>query len=329
MANNNKQHSEAVVKRVSRKHDDGGHGGSWKVAFADFCLALMCLFLVLWVLAARDKEQLEESLRESSASMLEGGERRIPDPIGAPSGSLIPREPIPSRGETTSNSKHIGNTDIDPDPARMRLKSHYESASDLQELALILARLSEQSGLAGNLQTVVTPYGLRVMLHDTDREGMFERGSAVPSEKFKQLLRKMGPLFAQIDNQMLIVGHTDSKPYLSRAFGAPSNWSLSSNRAMAARVQLLEGGMNPHSVLQVVGMAERAPLDTQDSTAGINRRIELLILTTGQAQMVSSMFGVPDKVAPLFDGVDSAVPDADQIDQLRRQFRAGAAAGAR
>jgi chemotaxis protein MotB len=33
------------------------------------------------------------------------------------------------------------------------------------------------------------------MLHDTDRQGMFVRGSAVPTDKFRALLRKMGPLF--------------------------------------------------------------------------------------------------------------------------------------
>ena len=37
--------TETVVKRSSRRHDDDAHGGAWKVAFADFSLALMCLFL--------------------------------------------------------------------------------------------------------------------------------------------------------------------------------------------------------------------------------------------------------------------------------------------
>ena len=51
------KHEATVIKRVSRAHDDDGHGGAWKVAFADFCLALMCLFLVMWVLAARNQER--------------------------------------------------------------------------------------------------------------------------------------------------------------------------------------------------------------------------------------------------------------------------------
>jgi chemotaxis protein MotB len=51
---------------------------------------------------------------------------------------------------------------------------------------------------------------------------------------------------------------------------------------MSARAQLLAGGMNRESVLQVVGMADRAPLDTKRADAGVNRRIELLILTTAR-----------------------------------------------
>lgn len=318
------QHAEAVVKRVSRKGHEDGHGGSWKVAFADFCLALMCLFMVLWVLAAREQEELQESLKESTASLLDGGQKRIPDQFGGPTGSLIPREPVPARGDDTTAAKRsvTSAANGDPMPDGVRLSKHrYETTADMQELAQVLVQLSERTGLAGNLQAVVTPYGLRLMLHDTDRQGMFKRGSSVPSDAFRQLLRDMGPLFAQIENQMLIVGHTDSLPYVGGNFGAFSNWTLSTNRALAARAQLMEGGMKGHSVLQVVGMAERAPLDRDDSTAGVNRRIELLVLTTAQAHTVISMFGLPDRIVPLADGVGAAVPDQSDLERLRAQLR--------
>ena len=34
-----------------------GHGGAWKVAYADFVTAMMALFMVLWI-SAQDKEIL-------------------------------------------------------------------------------------------------------------------------------------------------------------------------------------------------------------------------------------------------------------------------------
>ena len=44
-----KSEQTIVIKRV-RRADAGAHGGSWKIAFADFALALMAFFLVLWLI---------------------------------------------------------------------------------------------------------------------------------------------------------------------------------------------------------------------------------------------------------------------------------------
>lgn len=309
----NKQHAEAeaIIKRVSRRHEDDAHGGAWKVAFADFCLALMCLFLVLWVLAAREQERVEEWMKAAGGDLLNQSQGRMMDSMGGPRGSLIDRNPMP-KGEGASPN---AGSSMNP------VKKRYDSPADLEDLAREILRMSREAGLAGNLQTMVTPYGLRIMLHDTDRQGMFDRGSAIVNERFRDLLRKMGPLFAQIDNQLLLVGHTDSHQYANRSSSAFSNWTLSSQRAMAARVQLLEGGMPSDNILQVVGMADRAPLDTDNPKAGVNRRIELLVLTSGQAQAVAAMFGMPAETRPLMEGVDAAVPSRAVMSEARSRLK--------
>ncbi len=162
----------------------------------------------------------------------------------------------------------------------------------------------------------MTLQGLRVMLHDTDRQGMFARGSAMPSERFRSLLRRMGPLFAQIENQMLILGHTDALKYVEQGPSAYSNWSLSNERAMAARLNLIAGGMPRESVLQVIGMADRAPLDAKDSRAAVNRRIELMILSSSQARNLAAMFGMPGHTTPLIDGVNTTQPRGEALSLL-------------
>jgi len=308
------KHEAAVIKRVSRRHDDEGHGGAWKVAFADFCLALMCLFLVMWVLAARNQERAEEIMRAVGGHTMDEGRGIMPESMGGPRGSLISREPLPRDPE--AQHKQTDNSDDNKPQHKVR----YESAADLASLAKVLAEMSEDAGLASNLQSVVTPYGLRVMLHDTDKQGMFERGSAIPNERFRKLLRQMGPLFARIENQMLVVGHTDSVQYAGQERAAFSNWALSSNRAMAARAQLLGGGMASSSVLQVVGMADRAPLDLKDPTAGVNRRIELLVLTAGQADNIAAMFGMPGNGLSSNGGVDTEIPDRADLSALRARL---------
>jgi chemotaxis protein MotB len=171
------------------------------------------------------------------------------------------------------------------------------------------------------VHSVITLAGLRLMLHDTDARGMFERGSAVPSARFRALLRRLGPVFAQIQNQLQIVGHTDGWQFSDKGPGAFSNWALSAHRAMAARFHLLEGGMPEASVLQVVGMADQAPLDTGNPKASVNRRIELLVLTSGQAQAVAAMFGAPRETVPFIDGVDSALPEHVGVAELHKRLR--------
>ena len=307
---NDKHHEQTIIKRGGGKHDHDEHGGAWKVAFADFCLALLSLFLVLWLMAAREKEAVQNMTKDAAAGQLEGPGKR-PEIATAPSGSLIERFP----------TMHDGQGPAQGTGATADARVSYDSPADLKALSKKLEKMSEDAGLAANLQSEVTPYGLRVMLHDTERQGMFMRGSALPTGRFARLLQKMGPLFAQMENQMLIVGHTDSVQYTFAEKTGMSNWALSSNRAMAARAQLLQGGMRSDSVLQVVGMADRAPLDAKQTDAGINRRIELMILTRAQSRSVAAMFGAPGATETLLEGVSVSAPEkAGDVSALRGQL---------
>jgi chemotaxis protein MotB len=308
----NKQHEKeghsTIVKRSSRREHDEGHGGAWKVAFADFCLALCALFLVLWLMASRQQQSLARIVRDATTSGQISGPGSKPEIVSSPRGSLIERFELPRSGQGAGQGGPGGGERV-----------RYESPEDLARLANTLKEMSEQAGLGPNLSAVVTPFGLRVMLHDTDRQGMFMRGSPLPTPRFARLLRKMGPLFERMENQMLVVGHTDSVQYADASKAAYSNWSLSTNRGLAARAELLEGGMRKESVLQVVGMADRAPLDPASPTADVNRRIELLIMTRTQSATVAAMFGPADaKAAPRAPADDAR--DAEEIDKLRRQL---------
>jgi chemotaxis protein MotB len=321
LKSHDKGHEQTIVKRGGGKHAHDEHGGAWKVAFADFCLALMCLFLVLWLMAARNTESLQQILTESDGAKTDQGKGVMPEQMGGPRGSLIERFPMPHTGRSEAPGEALAAGETAPPATPAKVK--YDSPNDLDALSKALSKMSAEAGLTSNLEAVVTPYGLRVMLHDTDRQGMFVRGSAVPTDRFRALLRKMGPLFAQMENQMLIVGHTDSLQYADTSYAAYSNWTLSSNRAMSARSQLLAGGMNAESVLQVVGMADRAPMDTKRADAGINRRIELLVLTTAQAKTIATMFGMPDQTNPLNQDIDTALPDNGLLQKLREKLGGG------
>jgi chemotaxis protein MotB len=45
-----------IIKKVIKKGHGGHHGGSWKVAYADFVTAMMAFFLVMWLLAISNEQ---------------------------------------------------------------------------------------------------------------------------------------------------------------------------------------------------------------------------------------------------------------------------------
>ena len=309
-----KHHEATIVKRGGGKHHDDEHGGAWKVAFADFCMALMALFLVLWLIAAREAQQVKNIVRDNTASGLIEGSGGKPEIKSSPAGSLIERFQLP---------KSNGGAEGPAAGARANtqtVRTKYESPSELAALAHQLQQMSADAGLASNLATVITPDGLRVMLHDTDHQGMFVRGSPLPTAKFAKLLRAMAPLFEKMENQMLIVGHTDSVQYTNAGPASYSNWSLSVNRALAARAELLVGGMRGETILQLVGMADRAPIDAAHPDASVNRRIELLILTSKQSAGMKAMFGTPAATEPLTQDASTSRTDDPALKDLRSQM---------
>ncbi len=93
--------------------------------------------------------------------------------------------------------------------------------------------------------------------------------------KLAQSLRDLtGQIPAEIDWVLRIDGHTDKRPISTARF--PSNWELSTSRAIAIVKYLIDAGIPPER-LAANGFGEFRPLDPADSDAAyrINRRIEI------------------------------------------------------
>lgn len=93
--------------------------------------------------------------------------------------------------------------------------------------------------------------------------------------KLAQSLRELTTQVpSEIDWVLRIDGHTDKRPIRTARF--PSNWELSSARAIAIVKYLIDAGIPPER-LAANGFGEFRPLDPADSDAAyrINRRIEI------------------------------------------------------
>src|SRR5947209_1764045 len=53
MAANDKKQT-IIIKKIVGGHG-GSHGGAWKVAYADFVTAMMCFFLVMWLMGSDEE----------------------------------------------------------------------------------------------------------------------------------------------------------------------------------------------------------------------------------------------------------------------------------
>jgi chemotaxis protein MotB len=94
-------------------------------------------------------------------------------------------------------------------------------------------------------------------------------------QKLAEVLREVtAKIPKDIDWVLQVTGHTDRRPIATRDF--PSNWELSSARAISVVRFLIANGL-PADRLQAAGMAEFQPIDDRDDEAGWrrNRRIEL------------------------------------------------------
>lgn len=54
-----KNDSPIIISRKRKKKKHAHHGGTWKIAYADFMTAMMAFFLVMWLISQSSTVQRE------------------------------------------------------------------------------------------------------------------------------------------------------------------------------------------------------------------------------------------------------------------------------
>ncbi len=276
---------EIIIKRRSKKGHGDEHGGAWKVAFADFTLAMMALFMVLWIIQPQmnltnpaSGDQESNPLVDGGAGIFDGTSTSPLELDGVPL-RPAPDEPPPRHDETTSRD---GETPADG-------TRRYASTAELQALAALMQEVAGQVDALANLEVDVVPQGLRILIKDDQQRFMFQRGSAVLNPHFAKLLGVLAGVLGKVENKLIISGHTDATPY--RLQSGYDNWNLSGDRALRARNVLVSAGLPARSVLQVTAQADVMPLRPEAPEDGANRRVEILLLTDSAETLYKELFG--------------------------------------
>ncbi|WP_274522482.1 flagellar motor protein MotB [Halorhodospira halochloris] len=293
-----------VVKRV-KKAEHGHHGGSWKIAFADFMTAMFAIFLVLWLLLALDDDQrrgIGQYFQDPTA---------FKDPAS--------REVIDFEGERQApidlEGMPIGRDWLETEEMR-------ELAEDFHERVMGIPELEDYHD---QILMDLTEDGLRIQLVDEEGRPMYESGSAQPEPHTQRILRALAEAFEGIPNPISISGHTDARPFVRDDY---DNWFLSADRANEARVILRDAGLGSDRVAQVSGYADTIPFDREDPRSPVNRRISLTLLSPDAISRIAEREGSVGEsldMGQLEEGgpVDLLTPEErrerDEGAQLRRE----------
>jgi chemotaxis protein MotB len=245
-----------IVKKKVAGHG-GHHGGSWKVAYADFVTAMMAFFMVMWILGMDDKTK-------------QAVEGYFANPVGYKKGYGAGSSPL-STGTAPTN--------VQKTPLRMMVRSTEQRTFEQLKDA-ILAKVAANDSLKALKALVdvqVTNDGLRIELVETgDGDVYFPTGSAKMKAPTMLALRLIGTELTTLQHPVILEGHTDAAIF-SAAGGTYGNWELSADRANAAR-RILEGvGLTDGRIVEVRGYAATKLRAVNDPLSPANRRISILL----------------------------------------------------
>jgi len=245
-----------IVKKKVAGHG-GHHGGSWKVAYADFVTAMMAFFMVMWILGMDDKTK----------QAIEG---YFANPVGYKKGYGAGSSPL-STGTAPTN--------VQKTPLRMIVRSTEQRTFEELKNAILEKVASNDSlkALKALVDVKVTNDGLRIELVETGSgDVFFPLGSAKMKSATMLALQLIGTELATLQHPVILEGHTDAAQF-SSVGGTYGNWELSADRANAARRALEGVGLSDGRIVEVRGYAATKPRITDDPLSAANRRISILL----------------------------------------------------
>ena len=283
MAGNDKNRP-IIIKRI-KKVNGGGHGGAWKIAYADFITAMMAFFLLMWLLGATTKAQLQgiaQWFKNPEQVSLMGG------PGSGSASSILPgggSNLNKTAGEVQRGQKHqvIASNET---PAN---GSEHVDQHNLEHLKKVLdAQIASNPALGAfrkHLLINITPEGLRIQVVDSTKKSMFPSGSTILEPYARAIFQAIAPTLNELPNAISITGHTDALRYLNGGKGY-SNYNLSAGRANAVRQTLVQSGLDESKILRVVGMGSAVLYVPNEPDSPLNRRVSIVVLSQEAARRI-------------------------------------------
>ena len=250
------QKSKIIIKKVKKVSGGGGHGGSWKVAYADFVTAMLAFFLLLWLITmvAPEKRARMSNYFKSFSIFQHSGTSFM------------------EKSSELFNQAGESQDKLSADAlAKFQTRSKEEVKESIKKaIEVKLGDIKDQ------IMVDVFEGGVRIQLVDKAGKPMFDLGSPEPTPLATRIMQVLGDQIKVMPNPVSVEGHTDSLAFRSSA--TRGNWELSTERALSAKKQLEGYGLNPNRLTRVAGYADTVPFIQEDPEDPRNRRISIILL---------------------------------------------------
>jgi chemotaxis protein MotB len=241
-----------IIKKI-KKGGHGAHGGAWKVAFADFMTAMMCFFLVMWLMGADEETKKAVSDYFTSATIFKGGSDSLGKSGSAPNSSYS----VLSGQEGGFDEKSVS------EPARPRpvyLAEH-------KTLTALVTELFDGNAFSADYNSEFLKFAIPGNL-------VFQWGSTEVSYEGKQYLKKLAEVFKNYEGSVSIIGHTEK----GEGETEQSNWELSFKRAMAIRNSLIKDfTVRAEQLIPVANSSSETNESPDNKGVNVNRRVEFIL----------------------------------------------------
>jgi chemotaxis protein MotB len=252
-----------MSRRRRRPTDEPPNHDRWLISYADFITLLFAFFVVLFASSYRSNQ----TVRNVAQAIHTGFQQ-----LGASSaGGRDNRDAYPSLTPLPSTA-HPENR-----PAVMNDGAMSRPTVDLAELQRQLAAALGQEIKKHEVVMRITPEGFVISLNEL---GFFDSGRAdlLPGAAAK--IQRIATVLSQDGLNVRVEGHSDNQPIHTAQFR--SNWELSTARAMAVLLLLVDdSGFDPRNA-SVAGYGEYRPFADNGTSEGrrLNRRVDLVVVST-------------------------------------------------
>ncbi|MFC3209821.1 flagellar motor protein MotB [Planomicrobium okeanokoites] len=263
-----------------KKHEDHVDE-SWLIPYADVLTLLLALFIVLFAASEVNSQKFQE-ISDSFNRELQGGtgildQQSAVETFEETSKLAEPNDVDPTEGEATTPPEVEEEIDNKIEMTAEEIEQ-LALAEDYKELAAIQDKVKAyiaERNMEDKLEAELTSKGLVLKIKDGV---LYRSGSADISESSRTVAEEIGKLLVtDPPRSIFIEGHTDNIPSTSDRF--PSNWELSSARAINFMKILLENNELDPTKFSATGFAEHQPIASNETAEGRaeNRRVEVLI----------------------------------------------------